>query len=134
MGNWVVDITSWVRANVSNFSSSAFAFQLPEGAPNPSVVIAPPIDGLEYDRELPDWYRGKFQAVIVSGSVPDARDYGNQILRDLTMNDVQVGSIRIVKSVAETIPIVFPKSDSDQFECSVTFNLTFVDTRIRTGT
>lgn len=133
MGNWIVDITNWVRANVQTFESSAFAFQLPEGAPDPALVIAPPIDGLEYSRELPDWYRGKFQAVVVSGSISDARDYGNEILRALTMKDTVVGSIKLVKSVAETIPIVFPKSDSDQFECSVTFNVAFIDTRIRTG-
>ena len=133
MGNWIVDITSWVRANVQTFQSSAFAFQLPEGTPDPSVVIAPPIDGLEYDRELPDWYRGTFQAVVTSGRVEDARDYGNKILRALTMYNTQVGNIRIVKCVAETIPIVYPKMNSDLFECSVTFKITFVDTRTRTG-
>lgn len=133
MGNWIVDITNFIRANSSTWSDAAFAFQLPEGAPDPSVVIAPPIEGLNYDRYLPDWYRGYFQAVATSHDIAAANAAGKEILRLLTMYDAQIGNTQIVRCTPDTIPIVYPKSESDLFETSVTMNITFIDTRTRTG-
>ncbi|MCR9222935.1 MAG: hypothetical protein NXH70_02600 [Hyphomonas sp.] len=133
MTDWIADLTNYVRTNAANFSDAAFAYQLPEGRSDPAVVIAPPTEGIAYNEQLPDRYRGQYRAVVTTKSIADAHDYAEEILRLLTLFNTRVGSFTVMRSFPLRTPIVFPKANSDLFEVSIPFEIIMVDRRIRIG-
>jgi len=133
MTDWVTDIANFIRQD-ANWENSAFAYQMPENAPDPSVMIIPPIKGLQYDLYLPNRYRGPFQALIRTKDIASAHSKAAEILRMLEVVNTQMGDLNVVRIVPTITPIVYPKSDSDLYEASVNFEIIMIDTRIKTGT
>ncbi len=131
MTDWVSDITNYLRDD-SEWTGKVFAYQLPENAPNDSALIVPPLEGLPVDLEYPHRYEGIFQAIIRTNSLATAHTLGVDVLKKLTLRNVTVGGMTVVRSKPSNTPVVYPKSDSDQFEASVTFDIIIIDNRIST--
>jgi hypothetical protein len=132
MTDWVTDIANFIRQDAA-WENAAFAYQMPEKAPSPSVMVIPPIEGLQYDLYLPNRYRGPFQALVRTKNIGEAHQKGAEILRLLEVVNTQMGDLNVVRIVPTSTPIVYPKSDADLYEASVNFEITMIDTRIKTG-
>lgn len=133
MTDWVVDLANHVRSNFPDWAQNVFAYQLPEGAPDPSIVIAPVIEGIPYDVEYPDRYRGPYRAIVTTKDIALAHNLGEEVLRMLTIFGTQMGGTEIIRSFPTNTPVVYPKAASDLYEVMVMLEVILIDRRIRTG-
>lgn len=131
MTDWVTDIAQKLRS-YSEWEGKVFAYQLPEDAPDGAAMIIPPLEGLPLDLDYPNRYEGMFQIVARTASIQNAHALGVDILKKMTLRNVNIGTddLAIVRCKASSTPVVYPKSDSDLYEVSVTFEVVLIDTRI----
>jgi len=95
-------------------------------------VIVPNLDGLKYDLETPTLYRSYFQCLIRTPSLQKAHAYGSEAIQHLHIYDVDLGGCYLKQSVPSYTPVVYPASDGDLYEASVTFDFMLIDERIYT--
>lgn len=133
MTDWVVDLATYLRTTFPDWSQNVFAYQLPERAPDPSIVITPVIEGIPFDVETPDRYRGGYRAIVTTKDIGLAHEMGEEVLRMLTIFGTKMGGTEIIRSFPVKTPVVYPKAASDLYEVMVQLEVVMIDRRIRTG-
>lgn len=128
MNDWVADIAQFLK-NTNFLGGNSFAFQMPEEV-QPAAMVIPPLEGLMFDPQLPGRYKGAYQVLVRTKDLQQAHVLGAEVLQLLTLYNVTLGGVRIVLSEPISTPIVFPRTEADQFEASVNMRIIMIDPRI----
>jgi hypothetical protein len=126
--DWVADLAQYLRD--ANFLNGAvFAFEMPEDI-CPGAMVIPPLEGLVFDPELPNRYKGFYQLLVRTNDHRQAHDLGTDVMQLLTLHNVPIGGMYIDLSEAVATPIVFPRTEAGQYEASVNMRIIMIDPRI----
>lgn len=126
--DWVADLAQYLR-DANFLDRNVFAFEMPEDVPLGAMVI-PPLEGLTFDPELPSRYKGFYQVLVRTNDHRQAHDLGTDLIQLLTLHNVAVGGFYVQLSEAISTPIVFPRTDANQYEASVNMRIAMIDPRI----
>jgi hypothetical protein len=125
---YLEDLATRLRtANISGVGQNVFI----NGAPSDisqALMILPPLDGLAIDGYLPDYYRGLIQVVARHPSEPQAYALARAASEIMEMRREELPTIFVNQSRATNLPVVYPRSEGDLFEASVTFDFRFKET------
>lgn len=108
-----------------------FARRRPPALPNgvDTVLLVEPLTGTPIDHSMPNYYKAKFQAVVSTDSFVKGREIAEEILQALTLHGVQVSETMLVRQcLPEHEPVSFPKTEGDEVEHLVTFQIHYVKT------
>lgn len=96
------------------------------------VMVRMPLDGVQIDPEIPDWYRAEFQVIVRHTDPVEGNLMALRIQRALDLPGVEHypasaerGSARIDVFRPKTLPIQFPSLEGGGFEFSQRFNAIF---------
>lgn len=101
---------------------------------NEGVLLKTPLTGVPIDHYLPGFYRGRLQVIVRARTNEVGQGWADEILAALTIkqdtefNDPDTGDkVMLVHHILpETLPIRYPRSDSNHIEWSLNFLTCFV--------
>lgn len=126
--NWIADLAQYLR-DANFLSGRVFAYEMPEDIDLGAMVI-PPLEGLVFDPEMPSRYKGPYQVLVRTKELRDAHDLGADLIQLLTFHNVNVGGMYVQLSEPVSTPIVYPRTDANQYEASVNMRIAMIDPRI----
>lgn len=126
--NWVADFARYLK-QADFLEGQVFAYEMPESIARGAMVI-PPLEGLTYNPELPNRYKGTYQVLVRTPDLREAHALGADAIQLLTLHNVTLGGMQVVLSEALTTPTVYPRTDANQYEASVNMRVVVIDPRI----
>jgi len=124
---WFEDIHNYLVTNLpSNLNKNVFIYELPMGQSSPSILILPPSAGVVNDKEISGFYKADFSVIVQDVDQESAYDVAIVVMNTLTIRQKVSMNISTYKAIVPTtLPIVFPRLDSDNYEASVNFETYF---------
>ena len=103
-----------------------FSFSMPDSVTR-GVVLMAPLSGVKVDNELGRCYfEGKFQAIIRDPSYQDGYERAEEVRNALTKDYLVVEGQTFKKIHPKHLPVPFKRSDGNQIEFSINFDIVFV--------
>lgn len=95
-----------------------------------TVLFVEPLTGTPINHYTPGYLRGRFQAIVSSSDIKSGRAMAEKILKELTLYNVSVSEEILVKQcLPEHEPVPFPKTEGNEVEHLVTFQIHYVKTQ-----
>lgn len=108
-----------VGVNIFNYSMPA---EVQEG-----IMLKVPLQGVPIDPYLPEYYKTPFQIIVRSKDEIIGKNLADNILTLFhNMERVDFDGFRINQMIADSLPIRYPRSDSNCIEWSLNFNVNYV--------
>lgn len=123
MANWLTRLAEYLRAN--NIDKT-YVTQIPAGQ-NEAVLLVGPLEGVPVDEELPGYHTGVLQVVAQAKNPARAISLVNSVEAFLKMYDTVIDGMLVKKCHPINLPIDYPRADSDLFEASVDYFISFVE-------
>ncbi|SER25902.1 hypothetical protein SAMN05216548_1146 [Faunimonas pinastri] len=111
---------------------SLFLYEMPAEC-SQGLLIKTPLTGIAINEELPGYFKFGLQVIVRAMTHGAGEDLAGKVIQVLTINQRRIftnqdGSfaMQVNRLMPETLPIVYPRADSDALEWSINFACSLV--------
>jgi hypothetical protein len=120
-------LTDYLQAEgVGTNGVDLFAHRMPFECQK-GVLLRLPLDGIQRDPQLPGYFKTEgLQAIIRDIDQAAGEIKAQRVMDALDLMNHQFEGLKINRIFARTLPVVYPRSDGQELEWSITFFASYV--------